>query len=403
MLNKKQQEAFKAVVNGNEQIVILTGAGGTGKSHTTAEIIKAFKGTVALTATTHKARENISHMAQEEAFTTQSYMGFRMVKQGYEMNLIQTGPIANPCALLIVDETSMLPKNVYKAIIKNLGNTIHKVLFLGDDIQLEAVGEGITLDDIPGYHIELTEQMRQKDVHPEVTRYLAELRDLIKQNKGVEDMPLMPKNCDDFVNLTNYRDFAELYVATTGDKKCIAYRNTVVNKMNNYIVGNETYNIGDEVVLDAPIGKKVKNGAVVQIWEVKEDPKFDRENVTVIADDGNQYTLHHWHSKAAFAKEIKKARHIHDEDHFWYLTERNVGMKHRYAVTCYKSQGSSYGTVFIDFTDLWKAHDQAPTQWNNPITFNSFARMVYVALSRMRNKAVVFTGDLRKYQFLGAT
>ena len=59
-----------------------------------------------------------------------------------------------------------------------------------------------------------------------------------------------------------------------------------------------------------------------------------------------------------------------------------VDLRLAYASTVNKAQGSTYDNVYIDLNDIGKCYDK-----------DQVRRMLYVALSRARHKAV-FTGDI---------
>ena len=81
-LNKQQQEAYNEILYGTTKIVLLLGKAGTGKTYTVSKAIENYQGTIAVTATTNKAKEVLSSMAKIKAYTTHSFAGFTMVRQG---------------------------------------------------------------------------------------------------------------------------------------------------------------------------------------------------------------------------------------------------------------------------------------------------------------------------------
>ena len=136
VLNDKQQEAYDTIIKGNERIVVLTGSPGTGKSILVSEIVKDYPGSVLLTATTNKAKEHLTKITGIKAYTTHSALGFRMLRNGLSEYLADCGE-AREADLLIVDEYSMLPQQVYTKI---LNTSYRKILLVGDDKQLPTIG-----------------------------------------------------------------------------------------------------------------------------------------------------------------------------------------------------------------------------------------------------------------------
>ena len=403
VLNRQQQTAYDEILHGNSKIVVLTGKAGTGKSAVTSQIVKHYPKTVGVTSSTNKAKENLAQMCGVAGSTIHSFTGYILQRSGYKMVLAEKRKHTQErVSLLIIDEAPMTPKIVYNSVLKLLEQGIvQKVLLVGDDVQLEAVGEGLNLAAVDGMHIELTEQMRQSDSHPEVARYLNDVRSTIET--GTTDktnIPAWPK-CDDIQFTDDYKEFAKLYKECDTDKKCIAYRNSVVDKMNlNINNATDKFSIGDDLVIDSPLNKSTPNGSIVKVTKVVQHPTDDKLILTVATSRGAIEELDHWHTKASFDAHLHKAKSLGNKEQYWYLKDRNVGVKHLFASTVHKAQGSSYSTVFIDISDIWSAYATKKSQWNNPITLNACMRLIYVAMSRMRVRAVCFTGATRKYELL---
>lgn len=389
-LNAKQLEAYNTVINGTDKIIAMLGEAGTGKTYTTSKIVKDYQGTIALTATTNKAKEVIANMATTQAYTTHSYMGFTMLRQGKNQYLAQTRS-SEEIDLVIIDEVSMLPQVVWNTILSELkrGN-IKKVLLLGDPIQLPAVGIGINLKNIDAAVIELTEQMRQDSKNLEIHTYFSGFRKAI-ENKDYNFNPL--DNLPSCISvLDNHSEFANSYYNCTTQKKILAYSNSVVDKYNQNINGS-AFMKEDEVIIDKPLAK-CKNGDTVLITSVTEYELY--YDLTVLAK-GIPCQVYHFKTKSALTAYLESSK---DDKGYWTRYDLCYNLKHQYACTIHKSQGSTYGTVFIDLTDINAQLNKNPTQHNNyarPISYNTYLRLVYVAMSRMTTSAVLFNGNKRMY------
>jgi len=387
MLNEKQQIAYEEVIHGTNPIVILLGQGGTGKTYTTAKIIQDYRGSIAVTATTNRAKQVITNMSGMDASTIHSQMGYTMVRSGREEYLSKVRePIT--ADLVIVEEISMLIKPIFDTLMKELSEgKIKKILFLGDPVQLPPIGIGFKLP-ASGTTIELTEQMRQSH-NPELVSYFSGLREAISTHSKNFKFDPYPS----LVHVTeNHSEFCNLYKQTLSNKKILAYTNTVVDKYNLHINGKGFF-VGDEVIIDKPLGT-CTNGDSVLIFKVDEYDKY--YDLGVIAN-GAKYPIRYYKSKSAYLKDLEKAKD------YWEFVDMCYNVKHQYACTVHKSQGSTYDVVFIDFTDIIGQWTKKPSKWNNfkqPISYNTFLRLYYVSLSRMKSKAVVFIGDKREYNKL---
>jgi ATP-dependent exoDNAse (exonuclease V) alpha subunit len=396
-LNTNQQLAYDTVLSSSESIITLIGAAGTGKTYTVSEIIKAFPGTIHISATTHRAKQVISNMSEQEAMTTQSKMKFIMSRNGKEQFLT---PNPNPevyveqCDLLIIEETSMLPLNIYNSIVEHIENgTIGKALFLGDAIQLPPVGRGVDIDAIPGPHIELVEQMRQ-DPDPILLSYLGAFRDAIKNN---DTSFVMNTNLPDNIKFISdsHTEFCRAYKRAEGTKKIIAFTNATVNAYNKHIHGTDAhFLVGDEVVIDKPLGF-CQNGDTVLIKEITEHPDYYH---IVVAANGQRIKTRYYKTKQALEAYLNEAENTTE---YWNRFDRCIDYKHLYACTTFKAQGATIDHVFVDMTDIYAQHAKKPTKWNNytkPISFELFLRHAYVAITRMAKSATIYIGNNRTYR-----
>ncbi len=400
MLNQKQQEADDAVTKQNHQIVTLIGGPGTGKSYTTAAIIRNIFAKVLVTATTHAAKDNLAKMARHKVITTQAAMGFVLMRDNYKMKLAQVNP-PKPTDLLIVEEISMLPVLVYEAILVAIEEgRIGKVLFLGDPLQLPSVDKSVDVATIPGLHITLTEQKRQDKADTSTLDYLDRLRQAIADG---EDLPSL-KELDNIHTYQKHDEFANAYLSSVENKVVLAYRNKVVDKYNAAIhAGDNQFNKGDIVILDKPLSNGkftiANNGAAVSITEIKQDSKYPRLIISVVTTTGAKSILHFWTSKSELEDILEKLKEDEQEEQYWEIADNSFRLKHEYASTVFKAQGKSITEVFIDAADMWSAHSAKPSKYNHPIDKDMFLRLLYVAISRMELKAHLFIGTIRSYSY----
>jgi ATP-dependent exoDNAse (exonuclease V) alpha subunit len=389
-LNTLQQEAYDIVLSSNFNIIAILGAAGTGKSYTTSKIVQDYPGSVALTATTNRAKEVISNMSLTQAYTTHSFMGFNMLRKGKSQYLAAVRP-PKTADLVIVEEVSMLPLTVWNTLhAELLAGNIKKILLLGDPIQLPAVGIGINLNTIKAKTITLTEQMRQDSTDIALSEYLASFRKAI-ENKDYKFNPLA--NLPACISVTDsHSEFASRYNSVTVQKKILAYSNTVVDKYNQYING-EAFQIGDEVLIDKPLGT-CKNGDTVLITHVDEHELYYKLEVLA---KGVPFTVYHFKTKSGLAKFLEDAD---SDEEYWLRFDSCFNLKHQYACTVHKAQGSSYDTVFIDLSDILAQLNKRPSVHNHyarPIAYSTYLRLLYVAISRMRHNAVLYNGTTRNY------
>jgi len=133
----------------NNQLSILTGGPGTGKTTTIKEIIKQAKSRgliIELCAPTGKAAKRMMEATGGFACTIHKLMEPQVGDNGIfyftknEINQIKTG-------LVIVDEVSMVTNNLMADFLKAI-NIKTKILLVGDKGQLPSVGPGAVLRDL---------------------------------------------------------------------------------------------------------------------------------------------------------------------------------------------------------------------------------------------------------------
>lgn len=139
-LSKEQKKAIGTVLKNN--VTIITGGPGTGKTTTIRGIIKLLLGIdkkVVLAAPTGRAAKRMSELTGEEAKTIHRLLGYSMGK-GYRNKKFDTD-------ILVIDEASMLEQVLFNHLLQALGDKT-KIVLVGDTDQLPAIGAGNVLDDM---------------------------------------------------------------------------------------------------------------------------------------------------------------------------------------------------------------------------------------------------------------
>ena len=163
ILAEKQREAVRRLFE--EQMLILTGGPGTGKTTVIRSMLDMYKEMypekiVRLAAPTGKASRQLSEVAGHEASTIHRLIGYQhgeVPTYNWQDKL--------PCDFLIVDEMSMVDVQLASLLMDALERET-KILFVGDIDQLPSVSPGNVLSDmikagLPT--VSLTEVFRQAE------------------------------------------------------------------------------------------------------------------------------------------------------------------------------------------------------------------------------------------------
>lgn len=394
-LNPDQQAALDSILAwlddpyaGSEYV--LAGYAGTGKTFTVRKLIEVFKGRIVFTAPTNKATKVLRATLKAANYTPEcrtiySLLGLKLEANGEVKELkVPEDPIdLSQFRLIVVDEGSMLNSTVL-AYLRDLVSD-HKglrVLYMGDHAQLPPVGER----ESPIWTIEnkssLTKVMRHDNQILNLATAIRKLVDhpapnltgLIKTDKdehgGVEVINSA---------LMTSRIWAAAHSGelTKGTTKVIAWRNATVDRYNamarQAIFGDEAgrsfWLPGDRLIFTEP-AKDFNDEIVATVDDEGLVEKVIEEyhpihgsvkcyRITVQIDQGPLVVAYAVHpaGRAEFARITESlaqdARSMPRKwKDFWLFKEAFHSVRHAYAITAHRSQGSTYTTVLGDYKDV---------------------------------------------------
>lgn len=133
----EQIDAIKSSFTNN--VMIITGYGGTGKSNTVSAILNIFKeNSHVICALSGKASSVLGEYTGEEGYTIHRLLGF---PQGDKQGFVYHDDNPLPYDIVVVDEISMIGAKLFYYLLRAIP-TGSKVIMLGDDGQLESIGCG---------------------------------------------------------------------------------------------------------------------------------------------------------------------------------------------------------------------------------------------------------------------
>ena len=413
VLTLDQQEAFaklqRFLAKSYEEApyFVLGGYAGTGKTFLLQTLLGLEDHNFTITATNNKPTKVLAKILGRPASTVYSALKIRMEQNEdkLELKFPDRLPVNLRGTVLVVDEASMIGKQLLKYICDLAAQLGIKVIFVGDPAQLPPVGErrsGVW---------STTTDLECRAFLKKVVRYdnsiytvATAIRTCIK-NKDY-DFDVRDYADDKHVHALSQARFLKAIRAQGRDARVVCWRNRVVDDFNKTIRSclgfNEDFCVDDRLLLAAPMhqdqnGESVIVGTVddectvlgvqkgeqvikrltghhtIPTWRL--DCDFDGEQRTLfVPTRSGMHTLDSVLAEEAQAarKLVKKKVHAQEAwKDFWKIKNSFHRTRYGFALTSHRVQGSTYGTVFVDTRDIL----------SNPDSAEAF-RSLYVAATR---------------------
>lgn len=379
--NKEQLLAIKKALE--NRISIITGGPGTGKTTIIKAITKLYikihnlrpdeiSSQIALLAPTGRAAKKLAESTGLPASTIHRYLKWNKEANDFQINELNK----NFHRLVIVDETSMIDTHLFDALLKGICTNIQLIL-VGDANQLPSVGPGLILADLISSDL-FTFTPLETIYRQSNNSYIPYLAQEIK-NKDLSNDYLTKKDDYNFLNATgsNIRELIKMICErsikkglTDKDIQILApmykgengidHLNEILrdlfnppdNKKKEIKVGEVTYRVGDKVLqLTNDPNNGVFNGDIGYIKDIVTITVPKKQETIVIDFDGN---------KVDYKKE-----------------DMNM-VKHAYAISIHKSQGSEFPHVIMPITKSYYK-----------MLYN---KLIYTGVSRAK-KSLVLIGE----------
>lgn len=384
-LTRKQEEGLRIAVeryHQNEPYTVISGYAGTGKSTLIKFIISALDVNperVAYIAYTGKAAQVLRNKGCPTAMTAHRLLYKSLQRADGTFIHIPRESLNSDCGIVVVDEVSMLPKQMWELL---LSHNVY-VIACGDPGQLPPIGEENGILDHP--HIFLDEIMRQA-AESEIIRLSADIRagKIIKPYKGSE------------INVVRQRDLCD-GMFTWADQ-ILCGKNITRHTMNNYY-RNMRYGediptpiVGDKVIClknnwdkITATGDALVNGTIGTIEEIATYPNpwlnpmciIDFAPETIDETDPRDQVFHEllMDYKLITTKEAT----VNKENFRMFPKQlRPEQFDYGYCITVHKSQGSEYDKVLV-LEEVLKRADHA--------------RWLYTAVTRASQKLILVLKD----------
>lgn len=379
--NREQLLAIRKALE--NRISIITGGPGTGKTTIIKAITKLYikihnlrpdeiSSQIALLAPTGRAAKKLAESTGLPASTIHRYLKWNKEANDFQINELNK----NFHRLVIVDETSMIDTHLFDALLKGICTNIQLIL-VGDANQLPSVGPGLILSDLINSDV-FTFTPLETIYRQSNNSYIPYLAQEIK-NKNLSNDYLTKKDDYNFLNATgsNIRELIKMICErsikkglTDKDIQILApmykgengidHLNEILRDLFNppdtkkkeIKVGEVTYRVGDKVLqLTNDPNNGVFNGDIGYIKDIVTITVPKKQETIVIDFDGN---------KVDYKKE-----------------DMNM-VKHAYAISIHKSQGSEFPHVIMPITKSYYK-----------MLYN---KLIYTGVSRAK-KSLVLIGE----------
>ncbi len=372
--NVDQEKAIKTALNNN--ITIISGGPGTGKTTIINAITKIYikeknlgpadiMNTIALLAPTGRASKKMALSTSLPAYTIHRYL--KWYKEGNTFFFNEFNKTNHK--LIIVDEVSMIDIELFDALLKGISPNI-KLVLVGDINQLPSVGPGLILEDLinsdyfnfvplnqiyrqsdNSYIPYLAKEIKNRDLSEEFLSKKDDYNFIQTKKENVKDVleQIIKYSLSKGINEEKMQILAPMYKGENGiDNLNVILQNIYnpnkINK-NEIVYGDVIYREKDKVLqLVNDLEKNVFNGDIGFI------KKIDDKEIT-INFEGNEvvYTK----------KDLKQ-------------------IKHAYAITIHKSQGSEFDHVIMPMVNNYYK-----------MLYN---KLIYTGVSRAK-KTLTIIGD----------
>ena len=345
--NDLQKKAIKSALENN--ISIITGGPGTGKTTIIDAIVKVYieinklshidiLNNIALLAPTGRASKRLSEKTNLPAMTIHRFLKWNKEKNEFKIN----NENKNYQRLVIVDEVSMVDTFLMHSLLEGLTSNVN-LIFVGDENQLPSVGSGLILDDLiksnlfnhvrldliyrqsaNSYIPYLAKEIKERKL-TDFTKMASDYNFIEVDSSSIKLMieKIIKKSLEKGLNEDDIQVLIPMYKGENG----IDNINKVLKELFNpkdentkeYVYGDITFRIHDKVIelLNKPDCNIFNGdiGYICKVWEQNKD-----KYVISVNFDGN-------------IVDLKK-------------DDLNT-IKHAYAITIHKSQGSEFKHIIF--------------------------------------------------------
>lgn len=379
-----QRGAIREVLR--QPVSIITGGPGTGKTTIIKGLLRMYQyvnnltylqmsTNVALLAPTGRASKRMSETTNFGSSTIHRYLKWN--KESNEFGVNEFNKEVHK--FIIVDETSMIDNFLMSSLLKGIDSKT-KICFVGDEYQLPSVNSGNVLRDLikSGMfpHIRLTEIYRQSDnsfipilanevKNMELDYDAQEKKDdynfLPCDKENIKDMigMIIKKSLEKGIDEKKIQVLIPMYKGLNGIDEVNKVLQNIFNPYNPRLdeveIGPVTFRVGDKIInLVNNVEENIFNGDIGYISEINKSKPSEFMKIDFY---GNKVT---------------------------FKREDIQTIKHAYAMSIHKSQGSEFDHVILPVSNEYMR-----------MLYN---KLIYTGVSRAK-KSLVILGDMKAFVY----
>ena len=379
--NLEQKRAIENALK--NRISIISGGPGTGKTTIINAITKLYidyyklspidvLSNIALLAPTGRASKKLAESTNLPAMTIHRYLKWNKDTNDFGVNEYNK----NPHTLIIVDEVSMIDTYIFDSLLKGIQKNIQLIL-VGDTFQLPSVGAGLILNDLVesklfsytsleqiyrqsenSYIAYLAKEIKEHNLSPNFTEKKDDYNFFITDSKEITKtiQEICKRSIKKGLKVDELQILAPMYKGENGIDHLNLVLQELFNPSNQNLkelkIGDIVYREKDKVLqlVNNP-DCNVYNGDIGYIYKIETKYLPRKKEIITIDFDGNYVE---------------------------YAKEDLYMIKHAYAITIHKSQGSEFSHVIM------------------PISKNYYKmlynKLIYTGVSRAK-KSLVIVGE----------
>lgn len=367
-LSAKQKEAIQSINSNN--VVIITGGPGTGKTTIIKNVIDIYKShgkKVVLCAPTGRAAKRMTEMTGEEAKTLHRLLEIGKIEKDNEFTIMNYEVAPIDADVIIVDEASMV--DIY--LMNYLLNGIYqgtKLILVGDTDQLPSVGPGSVLKDI------INSERIKTIFLDEIFRQAAQSKIIVnshrvndgeyfldkEEQEGLKDDFFYIKEKSQDIMLDQIISLCKGRLKNFGDYDF--FENIqILSPTKKGLLGTKELNKKLQEELNPSSDEKNEKKVGEVIFREGDRVMQVKNNYDIYWEKGNTLSLTYENGTGIFNGELGKIVKIDflnkqikilfdDEKEAWYAFSDMDQIEHAYAITVHKAQGSEFDVVIMVVT-----------------------------------------------------